>query len=225
MRNKLLLKVNHLQRRSIVPGSKNVNPRNESTHSTQVRYPHPPPPQKNKHIPENLVQQSSHRTISLDLPIDVAQEINRSLIGITIHDQCADILQEIFFLSTMIPTKLLGISHKKFLLTFHTTEDKNAVFTMLKDWFLEVRQVSHLDLIPPRLAWLNCAGLPFSLWNLENWNKILGDWGYVITRNFKNLKCGMLQTPRICIQTNQVRDIEETIKIVVENKTYWIKIK
>lgn len=92
MRNKLLLKVNHLQRRSIVPGSKNVNPRNESTHSTQVRYPHPPPPQKNKHSPENLVQQPSHRTISLDLPIDVAQEINRSLIGITIHDQWADIL-------------------------------------------------------------------------------------------------------------------------------------
>lgn len=35
----------------------------------------------------------------------------------------------------------------------------------------------------------------------------------------------MLQTPRICVQNYQVRDIDETLKVMFEGKGYWIKIK
>lgn len=35
----------------------------------------------------------------------------------------------------------------------------------------------------------------------------------------------MIQTPRICVQTYQVRDIEETMKVIIGDMSYWIKIK
>lgn len=35
----------------------------------------------------------------------------------------------------------------------------------------------------------------------------------------------MIQVPRICIETYKVRDIGETMKVVVDNKGYWVKIR
>lgn len=60
---------------------------------------------------------------------------------------------------------------------------------------------------------------------MENWEKLIGDWGRILTKNFKTLKCGMISTPKVCIQTYQVRDIEETTKVMIDNRGYWIKLK
>lgn len=127
---------------------------------------------------------------------------------------------------TSLAIKLIGITHIKFLVTFPTEEDRRETQErVLRTWFKETKKAIHLDMVPPRIAWVYCNGLPYSLWNLENWKKIMGDWGQILTRKFKIFNCGMIQTPRICIQTYQVRDIDETVKVLVDSKGYWVKIR
>lgn len=171
------------------------------------------------------VPQPSHRTISLDLKEDKTQELNWSLIGLSKEEHWADALQDKITLKTQIPIKIIGITQRKFLITFMSEEDKQDFNSLLDEWFVETWQVTQLDLVPPRLAWVYCDGLPFSMWNAENWNKILGDWGRVVNKNFCQFKCGMLQNSRICVETFQVIDIEETLKVIIGNKGYWVKIK
>lgn len=179
---------------------------------------------KHSICPENLVKQPTHRTIILDTPNEVEQEFKISVIGITKDEQRADVLQERITLTTCFPTKVIGITNTKFLITFPTLEHEEEIpVHSLSEWFTNIKETTHLDLVPPRLTWIYGDGLPYSMWNLKNWELIVGDWGKVISGNFKVLKCGMIQTPRICIQTYQVRDIKKTVKVVIDGKGYWVK--
>lgn len=109
----------------------------------------------NKPPSEELVTQPSHRTISIDIPEETIKEISVSVIGITKEDNWADILQEQITLSTCFPTKVIGISHRKFLVSFPTLESKNDIpLPALRDWFMEKKEATHRDLIPPRIAWM-----------------------------------------------------------------------
>lgn len=216
MNNKLILKFNH--------------PRTPSQfHKVPTTL--PPPPslrdtnQPTKMSPQNMVVQPTHGTVKLDLNPNTALELNRSIIGLTNEDNWADALQEKILLKTQIPTKITGIAQKKFLITFMSEEDKQVYSPLLDEWFIETKQVNQLDLIPPRLAWIYCDGLPFSMWNIENWNKILGDRGTVVNKNLTQTECGMLQNSRICVETYQVKDINETLKVTIGDMGFWIKIK
>lgn len=225
MNNKLLVKINTKVRKSRASVS-------SSMPQQMVNFPPPPPLRRtDKDVrsistPQVVIDQPLHRTLTLEPEEHSQQQLDRSLIRVTAEDQWGDILQEKINLSGYIHAKLLGISHRKFLITFPTEQDKDEIsMQFLNQWFKEIKPVSHIDLTPSRIAWVYCDGLPFTAWNLSNWEKIFGDWGYVLTRKFLPLSCGMIQSPRICIQTYQVRDIEETLKVIINGKPCWVKIR
>lgn len=111
----------------------------------------------------------------------------RSVIGKTRDDEWADILQEKIILQGLTSIKVKGISHRKFLITFQSKEDMDgSQMDILKQWFWHIGEATHLDLIPPRIAWIYCDGLPFTAWNLENWQSIIGDWGIHNLEEFYN---------------------------------------
>lgn len=223
MENKLTLKINTYHPRSKLPQNANLVRAGNHDNVHHAKF---SDNKKNYESTEKLVKQPTHRTVKLFETDETSEELLVSIIGITKEDQWADVLQENITLNTFIPTRVVGISHRKFLITFPTLENKEELpLEALQSWFTEFLEASHGELIPPRLAWLHCEGLPLTMWNLENWEKILGDWGQILTRNFKIFKCGMIQGPMICIQTYQVRDIEETIKVLIKDKGYWIKIR
>lgn len=122
--------------------------------------------------------------------------------------------------------KVKGIETNKFLLTFDTKEDKeNMDLGWLDNWFSSFTEVSHKDLNLPRKAWLNCDGLPISLWNKSKWELIVKEWGTFIEIASPDPYSDTLSNPAICIYTQQVKKIKETIKVLVGKESYWIVIK
>lgn len=56
----------------------------------------------------------------------------------------------------------------------------------LDPWFASFREVSHKELIAPRKTWIKCDGLPISLWNQGNWDKIIREWESSVTVESQN---------------------------------------
>lgn len=92
------------------------------------------------------------------------------------------------------------------------------------EFFTLIRRATHSDLILPRVAWLDCDGLPISAWNCNTWRNIIGDWGCLITECKKPLLNGMFFKLRIYIATRKVK-IKETLKVLIEGKGFWVTIR
>lgn len=65
---------------------------------------------------QHLVKQPTHITVNLHIKDDTKLELQRSVIGITEEDNWADSLQEKILIYTHIPTKIIGITQRKFLI-------------------------------------------------------------------------------------------------------------
>lgn len=85
--------------------------------------------------------------------------------------------------------------------------------------------MNHSDLVQPRLAWVFCEGLPLSAWNKQNWERILGDWGTILSGTKRVLSYNMYQMAKLCIETHKVLDIDKTINVHIENKGFWVRTK
>lgn len=108
----------------------------------------------------NLVQQPLHRTLEATINNELKEEIERSVVGITEEIEWADMLQERLNCLEFYGMKVRGISHK-FLLTFQEKEDiSNANMDELLKIFKSIKEVTYLDLVVPRIAWVCCDGLP-----------------------------------------------------------------
>lgn len=178
-------------------------------------------------IPEKiLVQQPSHRTEQAMVNLDFKEELQRSLLGFTEEANWADMLQERLTSLDFYNIQVRGISHRKFLLTFADEDEvNNANMQELLKVFTSVKQVNYIDLVVPRIAWVWCDGLPILAWNKETWKKLVGDWGYLLTEHTKPLQNAMFQGLRLCVSTNKVDKIDETLKVMIEDKGFWIRMK
>lgn len=174
----------------------------------------------------SLIEQPKHRQRILQVEEKSKEESLRSVIGITNKDQWAYELQEKIRLAGYTWIWVRGISHRKFVITYPSIDEKiDMGENFLKDWFLEVKQWNHLDLIRPRLAWVHCEGLPISAWNEENLSMITEEWGQLVSSSHIPLICNMYQKKMICISTSKVLQIDETVKVVIQNVGYWIRLK
>lgn len=118
---------------------------------------------------DNIVTQPSFRMVHAKKNEIFEDGVGRSIIGITEFSDWADMVQEQLHVNG-INVVVRGISHTKFLLTFIEKEDKeNWANLELHQFFKDIKEVSHLDLIVPRIAWVWCEGLPIIAWNREIW--------------------------------------------------------
>lgn len=99
---------------------------------------------------DHIETQPAFRTINLEVDDKIAQELQRSVIGKTHENEWADILQEKIWLQGLTHIQVKGISHRKFLITFSSKEDMDEqLIHLLKKWFWQISEVTHLDLVPP----------------------------------------------------------------------------
>lgn len=96
---------------------------------------------------------------------------------------------------------------------------------MLEEWFTEIRVWDHRELIQPRLAWIYCEGLPLSAWNEGNLLAIFHEGGQVASAPNVPMICNMYQKKMVAIYTYNVLEIDETIKVWIQGKGYWLRIK
>ncbi|KAK1397381.1 hypothetical protein POM88_007244 [Heracleum sosnowskyi] len=163
-------------------------------------------------------------TIHLEISDNFKRDKDRSLIGKTDQDEWADILQEKIRLSGFEGVQVRGISHDKFILTFLLPVDKQNIGWLHK-WFKEIKDFNNHDLVQPRLAWIHCDGLPISTWTRASWEKIIGDWGTLISDCNRVTPCNMFQKNMVCIETERVLHIEETFKVQIGEEGFWVKVK
>lgn len=131
---------------------------------------------RNNYRETDTVQQPKHKALIADSDQIWKEELSKSWIGITEECEWADMLQEKLSCLDFYGIQVRDISHKKFLLTFSEKIDLNEECkNRLLRIFKEIKAVSHLDLVVPRLAWVWCDGLPIVAWNKETWGKIIGD--------------------------------------------------
>ncbi|WOG87204.1 hypothetical protein DCAR_0206427 [Daucus carota subsp. sativus] len=175
---------------------------------------------------ENLVTQPSFRTIVGKVDDEFKDILGRSLVGITKEIEWADSIQEKIIGLGCSFIRVRGISHKSFLLTMEEDIFKaNVNIEFLYEIFTGVYKATHSDLIVPRLAWLDCDGLPISVWNNSTWSSIIADWGYLVTENNKPLISSMFSKLKLCIATCKVERIKETLKVVIDGEGYWVTIQ
>lgn len=102
----------------------------------------------------DTVEQPKFNTIYAMKNDNLDEEIERSLIGVTKKDEWADTLQE-KILTIGLRVLVRGLSHRKFLLTFEDTEEKNNFdIVVLGDFFSSVKEVPLVDLIVLRITWV-----------------------------------------------------------------------
>lgn len=164
---------------------------------------------------DRVVTQPSFRTVHAKKNESFQDEIGTSVLGITEFSEWADVVQERLHVNG-IDVVVRGISHTNFLLTFFEKEDKDNWDKLeLHRFFKNIKEeVTNLDLIVPRTAWLWCEGLPIIAWNRETWQQMVGDWGYILLNDqCKPLKNVMYQELRLFISTQKVEAINETVKV------------
>lgn len=174
-------------------------------------------------IPD-LVTQPDNMQVNLIIEESIQEE--GSWIGITTMEQWTDLLQEKINLKTERGFYIRGITQKKCIITLPSLENlNNENKKILEEWFVEIRDSNHRELVHPRLAWIHCKGLPISAWNQGNLQAIFQDWGQVVSAPFVPLICNMYQKEMVAIYTLKVLEIDETIKVWIQGKGYWLRIK
>lgn len=173
-----------------------------------------------------LVPQPTFRIVNGTADMCLLEDLKTSLIGETKEPCWADVLQENLIAQGISSIKVTGISHFTFLLKcldedFLEWEINNT----LKDMFLVIRKAIHTDLVVPRTTWIHCDGLHVFAWNDDTIKNIIGDWGYVITTGKKLIENNTFLNPNICVQTHQVKYLDETLKVIVNGVGHWIRLK
>lgn len=67
--------------------------------------------------------------------------------------------------------------------------------------------------------------LSLSVWNDTNLKTLTQDWGEIISGGSVPTICNMFTKKMLCIATHKVAQIDETIKVTINNVVYWVKLK
>ncbi|GJS77431.1 RNA-directed DNA polymerase, eukaryota [Tanacetum coccineum] len=107
------------------------------------------------------------------------------------------------------------------------------IFDVLSWFFLNVTVSSFLstELIPAsnsfvnddRIVWVSVEGLPIKALTRNTFAKILSPWGdFIDVEEPANIS---LSYKKICVKTKNHVIINDRIKIIIEGKVYWIRVK
>ncbi|GJV53563.1 RNA-directed DNA polymerase, eukaryota, reverse transcriptase zinc-binding domain protein [Tanacetum coccineum] len=90
-------------------------------------------------------------------------------------------------------------------------------------WFSQLIQASNSFCIDERVSWIDIEGIPLKAWSKNTFNRITSKWGEVLYLDEQEE--GYLHSKRVCVKTKLVDIICESVKIIIQGKTYWIRAK
>lgn len=64
---------------------------------------------------------------------------------------------------------------------------------------------------------------PIVACNKDMWSRIWGNWDYLITKEMKLKRNDMFEDLKLCISTERVDLIEETVKVMIDGKAVGSK--
>ncbi|GKB90180.1 RNA-directed DNA polymerase, eukaryota, partial [Tanacetum coccineum] len=90
-------------------------------------------------------------------------------------------------------------------------------------WFAQLIQASNSFCIDERVSWIDIEGLPLKAWTKNTFNRITSKWGELLYLD-EQVE-GYFHSKRVCVKTKLVDNICESIKIIIQGKTYWVRAK
>ncbi|GJV24669.1 hypothetical protein Tco_1377364 [Tanacetum coccineum] len=90
-------------------------------------------------------------------------------------------------------------------------------------WFSELGHANNSFVSDVRLVWISIEGLPICVWNKDALAKIVSPWGTLSDVDVVDDASFPFQ--KVCVVTKASTIINDTIKIIVKGKIYWIRIR
>ncbi|GJV96565.1 RNA-directed DNA polymerase, eukaryota [Tanacetum coccineum] len=90
-------------------------------------------------------------------------------------------------------------------------------------WFAQLIQASNSFCIDERVSWIDIEGLPLKAWTKNTFNRITSKWGELLYLD-EQVE-GYFHSKRVCVKTKLVDNICESVKIIIQGKTYWVRAK
>lgn len=119
---------------------------------------------------------------------------------------------------------MVGLSDRKFLLR---NEDpmgwKNFDDNSISSWFSKIRDFGETDILIPRTVWLECKGLPMTVWleeNMKAYTRSMGEW---LSWTYQRDDSNDFFNPLVCLSTTRIDKIEECFQVLVKGKKYPVK--
>ncbi|GJY86913.1 RNA-directed DNA polymerase, eukaryota [Tanacetum coccineum] len=90
-------------------------------------------------------------------------------------------------------------------------------------WLSSIKPACNLFVADERIIWVSIEGLPLNAWTFNTFSKIAAKWGKLVV--WEDPKECQLSRKHICINTKVDVIINESFKIIIKGKVYWIRVK
>lgn len=157
---------------------------------------------------------------------NIEEVFEKSLVGISEEEQCPNELLDWLISENIKNVKVLMVNKKKFLFALDQYEGEvDLLKNILKARFFKIRDFVMEDYIMPRIAVVECVGLPMNAWiedNLKGFSKSLGEW---ISWRFQNNEKRLVHNPLVEIHTIQYELIKEEMCVLVNGVKYKVSFR
>ncbi|GJX02527.1 RNA-directed DNA polymerase, eukaryota [Tanacetum coccineum] len=90
-------------------------------------------------------------------------------------------------------------------------------------WFSSLKQASNSFISDERIVWISIEGLPINAWTTNTFLKIASMWGDLVV--WEDSEVYSLSCKHLCLKTKIDTIINESFKIILRGKVYWVRAK
>ncbi|KAH7837218.1 hypothetical protein Vadar_011178 [Vaccinium darrowii] len=183
--------------------------------------------QNQEHNGVNLPQTKEiEKRITLNVQPVASEWLTRSAVAKLKVFTTPDCVQKAFIDLNFKEVRVKSLGGMNLIISFQSKEDRLAAirnslmtnwFSFFKPWNGEVAGIS-------RLIWLNCRGMPLSVWNARTFKSIGALWGDFITLDGTTLKEESYEVGRLLIATDCNHKIDEWINITVKGRNHKVRV-
>ncbi|GKA71345.1 hypothetical protein Tco_0777484, partial [Tanacetum coccineum] len=102
-------------------------------------------------------------------------------------------------------------------------KDKFLAHTGVRSWFSTIKQADNSFVNDERIVWVSVEGLPIKAWTPNSFRKIVSCWGELV--DWEESEHNSLSCKHLCLKTKMNVIINDTRKIIVQGKVFWIRVK
>ncbi|GJS42895.1 RNA-directed DNA polymerase, eukaryota [Tanacetum coccineum] len=102
-------------------------------------------------------------------------------------------------------------------------KDKFLAHTGVGSWFSTIKQADNSFVNDERIVWVSVEGLPIKAWTPNSFRKIVSCWGELV--DWEESEQNSLSCKHLCLKTKMNVIINDTRKIIVQGKVFWIRVK
>lgn len=103
------------------------------------------------------------------------------------------------------------------------SKEKVSKHVGVGSWFSKLQPASDSFVCDERIMWISIEGLPIRAMTHKTFAKIVSSWGQLT--DVEDSKSTTLSYKRLCVKVKSNVTINDTIKVIVNGKIFWICVK